>query len=525
MTDKEGHIQYVNPAFEKATGYMKEEVFGKNIRILKSGHHNEPFYKDMWGTFTTGRTWRGHLINRKKDDTLYEVEASISPVWDGKGNIINYVAVERDMTERIKLERQLHHAQKMEAIGTLAGGIAHDFNNILGAIIGFTELTLDNLPESSINYRNLDRVLKASHRAKELAGQILAFSRKGEQEKKPVQVSLIVKDTLFLLRASLPATIKVHQNIKGRPGLILADSTQIHQVLMNLCTNAAQAMMEEGGRLEVILEDMEIGPEFLYGDLQPGPYLKLTVSDTGCGMDQVTMERIFEPYFTTKKVGEGTGLGLAVVHGIVKSHGGEITVYSEPGRGTTFQVYFPRIKSYPTGKLELSPTVSGGEERILFIDDEKDLVDAGYQTLARLGYKVTATTSSKEALNVFRKNPGKFDLVITDQTMPEITGCELSKKLIAIRPDIPVILCTGLSGILRPEEILAAGIREFISKPFTKKTIAKALRNILDEKLIKREGSEEERKYFIPEEIKEKVHILIVDDNSLNQQNIQSYFK
>ena len=395
-------------------------------------------------------------------------------------------ALERKWAEEEKkrLQAQLQQAQKMQAIGTLAGGIAHDFNNILFPIIGYTEMTLADLPENSLTRSNLEEVLKAAERAKGLVRQILTFSRQSEQERKPLKIQPIIKEALTLLRASLPTTIEISQNIDKKCGAILADPIQIHQVMMNLCTNAYHAMREKGGVLGMTLTEVDIDSCDLGSnvDLKPGRYLRLTVSDTGHGMEPAEMERIFEPYFTTKGPGEGSGMGLAVVHGVVRSHGGHITVYSEPGKGAAFHVYLPRIDGIGTSPIPVpSEPIPKGTERILFTDDEKQIVDMVQQMLERLGYHVTARTSSVEALKAFRTKPDKFDLVITDQTMPNMTGAELAQKIMGIRPDIPIILCTGFSEVIEKEKAKAMGFRDYVMKPIVKSDIAKIIRRVLDQ--------------------------------------------
>lgn len=395
-----------------------------------------------------------------------------------------------DMSESLKkreeekhlLEEHLRYTKKMEAIGTLAGGIAHDFNNILAAIIGYTELASLNASNSDSLKSDLDEILKASNRAKDLTKQILLFSRQTEQEQKPIKIEFIVKEVLKMMRASLPTTIEIRQNIKTGLAPILSDSTEIHRVLMNLCTNAAHAMQKKGGVLEVTLTDMEIDKKTAAQnlDLNPGQYQILTISDTGHGMDSSVIERIFDPFFTTKKHGEGTGMGLAVTHGIVKSCGGAITVSSEVGKGTTFKVFFPAIESEITVESEHYKPVSHGKERILFVDDEAALVGAGRQLLESLGYKVIAKTNGIEALETFKEQPSNFDVVITDMIMPKMTGKDLSKEILAIRPDIPIIICTGFSEVISEKKAKAIGIREFIMKPILRRDMAKIIRVVLD---------------------------------------------
>ena len=411
------------------------------------------------------------------------------PVRDANDNITGVVEVTLEITERKwakeekkKLELRLQQAHKMEAIGTLAGGIAHDFNNILAAMIGYTELARGDVPKHSRTHSNLKEVYKAGLRAKNLVQQILTFSSQRDEEKMPLRVSPIIKEALKLLRASLPATIEIRQKIPSECDTILGDPTQIHQVLMNLCANAEYAMREHGGVLEVSLveERLDPGAASQHPDLKPGAYVRLTVSDTGCGMDSKIVDRIFDPYFTTKQLSQGTGMGLAVVHGIVKSHGGSIMVTSTSDKGTTFDVFLPRIETEQAGEADAVGLTPTGTERILFVDDERGLVDIGGQILGGLGYDVVARTSSVEALEAFRAQPDRFDLVITDQTMPNMTGADLAQELMQIRPDIPVILCTGYSYMISKEEAKAIGIREYVMKPIVSRDMAEVIRKVLD---------------------------------------------
>ncbi len=381
-----------------------------------------------------------------------------------------------------KLRIDLQQAQKMEAIGALAGGIAHDFNNILAAIMGYTQLLQPMLPRDGDAADFLMHILKASHRAKELVRQILAFSRRSQYEKRPCDIGAEAKEALKLLRASLPATIEIHHDIPSNLGVVMADQTKIHQVIMNLCTNAFHAMEAAGGRLDVLLDSVVSGAEEAPGHLLgPGRYLKLTVRDDGLGMDAGTISRIFDPYFTTKKLGKGTGMGLATVHGIVQDHGGAILVNSAPGEGAVFELFFPVYEGEGASKSTDRKPLPTGAERILFVDDEKPLIDIGKKILERLGYTVEARSSSHEALEVFRADPLHFDLVITDMTMPEMTGEDLARKIIAIRPDIPVILCTGFIKSARPERWRQTGIRELLGKPLTIQTLAEAVQRALKE--------------------------------------------
>ncbi len=386
--------------------------------------------------------------------------------------------------ERKKLQDQLQHAQKMEAIGILAGGIAHDFNNILGAILGYSEMAQEQAPNGSILRADLDNVLLAGNRAKELVTQILAFSRKVKSEQKPLLPQPIIKEAIKLLRSSIPTTILITQDIDNGYGMIKADPTQLHQVIVNLCTNAYQAMEEYGGTLSIGLERIVLTEDDLQDEpsLLPGPYTQLTVTDTGPGIDPVVQRHVFDPYFTTKEVGEGTGMGLAVVHGIVKNHGGMIRIHSKLGVGTSFNLFFPELSEVAKENNETVLPIPTGNERILFIDDEAILANMGKQLLERLGYSVTATTNSLEALEMFKAQPEQFDLVVTDQTMPGMTGADLARAIFVIRQDMPIILCTGYSNAISKEKALDMGIREFAMKPMVKKDIAPLVRRVLDGK-------------------------------------------
>jgi signal transduction histidine kinase/ActR/RegA family two-component response regulator len=383
-----------------------------------------------------------------------------------------------------KYERQLQQVLKIQAIGTLAGGIAHDFNNILFPIVGYTELTMDEVPDDSVAHNNLEEVLKAAHRAKDLVQQILTFSRQSGLERKPVKVHLIIKEALKLLRASIPASIEIINKIDDDCHPVMGDATQIHQVIMNLCTNAYQAMQDKGGTLEVNLSEVDVGYEETVKKIgmQPGKHLQLLVRDEGCGMDAIVLDRIFEPYYTTKEQGKGTGLGLSVIHGIVKNHRGDISVTSSPGKGTTFKVYLPITEDADiVTELEPSNGAAKGNERILLIDDEEQIVSMEQQMLENLGYEVTARTDSTKALKEFSEQPQNFDLVITDMTMPQMTGDELAQKLLDIKPDIPVILCTGFNEDITEEKALAMGIQKFVMKPVIKNDLATTIRTVLDQ--------------------------------------------
>jgi PAS domain S-box-containing protein len=419
-------------------------------------------------------TQAGETLQRAHDELELRVQERTTELQQA------YDRLKEETEERAQIEAQLRQAQKMEALGTLSGGIAHDFNNILAAVIGFTELLEGHAAKGSRDARHLYRIMEAAIRGRDLVRQMLAFSRKTEQEKKPLPASSIVKETVKLLRATTPSTIGIRVNTLSE-ALILGDPTQIQQVIMNLCTNAAYAMQEKGGSLDIELSDYSVSPS--NGDPQgidPGQYVRLSVRDTGTGISPDIMDKIFDPFFTTKKLGEGTGLGLSVVHDIVKQHDGYITVMSEPGKGSTFTVYFPQITGGPEANAAHDDEIPTGSERILFVDDEEALVEMGEDILAELGYEVTSRMNGREALALLKSDPSRFDLVITDQTMPEMTGIELAKEVLAIRPDMPIIMCTGFSYVVDADKARAAGIKAFAMKPLTKREIARTIRKVLD---------------------------------------------
>ena len=425
----------------------------------------------------------------RRDGTIFPIEVNQQIIeYSGRPSVLSIV---RDITERRQVEEEkrqlavhLQQAQKMEAIGTLAGGIAHDFNNILTPLIIHAEMALMNEPDDSPLRFSLEEILRSGIRSRDLVKQILTFSRQEEHGRVSLKVIPIVEEALKLLRASLPATIEIVQRMDTEEDIILADPTRIYQVLMNLCMNAAHAMRGEGGRLEVMLSDADLDSEekARENDLRPRRYLKLTVSDTGHGIEPLVLERIFDPYFTTKGRGEGTGMGLAIVHGIIKSHGGTITVESEVGKGTSFHVFFPRIERDIVLEPDATVHSSKGSERILYVDDEKAVVDAIKPMFERLGYRVTARTSSIEALEAFRMNPGRFDLVITDMTMPNMIGTALAGEMMSLREDIPVILCTGFSEQVNEEMAQELGIRALVMKPIVMNEMAHIIRKVLDKK-------------------------------------------
>ena len=479
--DSEGNLQYLNAAFTELFAWSLEELRGRRVPFVPDDQKEISAAK-IDEIYSSGKPARIQTRRLTKAGDTIDVLISAASIKGSEGKSTGMVVNLTDLSEQIKLQTQLQQAQKMEAIGTLAGGIAHDFNNILGGIIGYAELAKMKAPEGSNVIAYLDKMIKSSDRAADLIKQILTLSRQHKQEQRPVQARHIVKEALDLLRATLPTTIEIRKDLAKDANVVNADPTQMHQVIMNLATNAGYAMQEHGGVLEVTLANVELDDLSASKHLQldAGSYLRLTVSDTGHGMTAEIMERIFDPYFTTKDTGEGTGLGLSVAQGIVKAHGGTITVYSEMRKGTTFHVYLPIILEEERAEKQSLEPLPTGSERILFIDDEEILVEIGSQLLEQLGYEVVPQKSSTEALALFRSEPDRFDLVITDMTMPKMTGDKLALELMKIRPDIPIVLCTGHSKLISEKKAMEMGIRAFIGKPITKRAMAETVRKVLD---------------------------------------------
>jgi len=489
----DGKMVFLNEAGSEMLGIYPEEVEHTNILQVIPDHLLEMVQTELLPTLLADGTWEGELQFRNlKTGKLTDVHAITFTITDpGTGAPLFLANVSLDITERKqaeeerkKLEAQLIQSHKMEALGTLAGGIAHDFNNILSAIIAYAERGMLGVADLDKVRKNIDEILKVSNRARDLVKQILAFSRRTKHEFIQLKLDATIKESLKMLSAILPKTIEIRQNLLAN-GRVMADSTQIHQVVMNLCSNAAQAMDEGGGVLDVSLNKVDINEDIdaLALGLPPGPYLRLSISDTGHGMTPEVLERIFDPYFTTKEKGRGTGLGLSVVHGIVKSHKGAINCKSMPGEGTTFEIYLPEIEFKKDALTSRAETrCLNGTERILFIDDEQILVKATKERLRYLGYRVVTRTSSIEALDLFQKHPEQFDLVISDIIMPVMTGDKLALEFMKIRPDIPIILCTGYSEHITEEKAKELGVREFLMKPFEIEDLAKTIRKVLDEK-------------------------------------------
>ncbi len=483
LIDAQGLVEYVNPAFEQTTGFSRDEVLGRPPAYLEMEKNGSDQAGTIWETVNQGRAWRGHLTKKTRAGEGLELDVTVSPIPDESGGKGGYVSVLRDVTQQMIMKTRFSQSQKMEAIGTLAGGVAHDFNNILGVVIGNAELALDMIENRQDPTEKIGQILTAGTRAGRLVNQILNFSRQTEQEMKPISLCHPIRETLKFIRSSLPATVEINHDLRNQEDIVMADATQLQQVLMNLCTNAAHAMRQSGGVLYVGLKTIEMGQDecFGYPNLKLGRYQRLTVTDTGHGMDQDIMTKIFDPFFTTKEIGEGTGLGLSVAHGIVSSHRGAITVYSEVGVGTTFHVYLP-LSQHDRQAQDPSPeqSLAQGSEHILFVDDEKALTDLGREMLTCQGYNVTGLTSSQEAIDLFRSQPGEYDLIITDHIMPHLTGLELARKLLDIRPDLPVILCSGFRDNKLTEEATGQGIKRVLTKPFRKAELLRAVREVLD---------------------------------------------
>jgi two-component system, cell cycle sensor histidine kinase and response regulator CckA len=476
----DGTVTFWNKGAEDLYGWTREAALGKNKVDLMRPQSPPSIEEINTGILAEGH-WEGELNHLAENGRPILVFSRQVLKGREAGRPLEVLEINQDITERRRGEEQLRQLEKIKALGTLAGGIAHDINNILVPILINTELALSDAPKDSPMARRLAVALEATNRGKELVRQIIAFSRQEKQNIEPADLSAVLRDALKLLRSSISKNIVMSERIEGASCIVRVDPVQIHQVILNLGANAAHAMRENGGRLDIRLERIEVDSRLAAGnpDLKPGPYCRLTVSDTGHGMSSEVMSRAFDPFFTTKKSGEGTGMGLSVVHGIIKAHGGSITVYSEPGQGTTFYIYLPRIQEGLNRKTTGDDFIATGTERVLFIDDEKIVIQSIRPMLEKLGYKVTGTTSPREAMALFRQDPQVFDLVITDQSMPDMSGETLAREMMSVRPDIPIILSTGFSETLREEEVKAQGVREIIMKPYSIKDISACIRRAL----------------------------------------------
>ncbi len=472
----------VNREIFRITGYESEDIVGQSTRMLYRDSLSFDEFISSSNQFDEDGLFNKKTELQKKDGSMISCAVrgrKTMLAGGGQGIVLNF----EDITSRLLIEEELLKIKKLESVRVLARGIAHDFNNILGAIIGYTEMAKDDSDPGSTVSEDLGKVLAASNRAKDLVQRILAFSRQGDTERTMFQPVTIVKETLNMLRPTLPATIEIVQDLEDNSGNILADPTQVNQIVMNLCTNAYHVMEKSGGVLEITLRSVQLSKYDLLHEpsIEPGDFIQLSVKDTGAGIPQEIKEKIFDPYFTTKDSGRGTGLGLSIVHGIVKSYGGFISLYSEVNKGTVFHVFLPSVPLNNEIVRTVEESIKDGSEKILFVDDDEILTDMGKNMLTRLGYDVTVTNSSFEALEIFQNEPEKFDLVITDQTMPNMTGADLARRFLQIRADIPIILCTGFSTIISEKKAREIGVKEFLMKPISKKEISGLIRKVLDE--------------------------------------------
>jgi PAS domain S-box-containing protein len=494
ITDTEGTIRYTNPAFEKVTGYTCDEVLGQNMKLLKSGEQDDIFYRDMWKLVSDGKTWRGRLINKKKDGSLFIEDASISPVVNELGDIVNYVAVKRDITEQLsiehekaQLEEQYFQAQKVESIGRLAGGVAHDLNNLLSPILGYSEMLLDTTIHDDPRKNSLEQIVQASLKARDLVHQLLAFARRQTLAYKPMNLNKSINDFEKLLRRTIREDIALEvipgPNIRN----INADSVQIEQVIMNLAVNAEDAM-PNGGKLVIETGVVEIDKAYtaVHPGAQTGQYVMMSVSDTGCGIDKKIRSNIFEPFFSTKG-DQGTGLGLATVYGIIKQHGGNIWVYSEPEKGTTFKIYLPVSEETHVEKSELEKPTKDlrGHETVLIVEDNVQVKNLVHEILKTRGYKVLMAENGREAMTLLAAHDAPVDLLLTDVIMPEINGKELFARITKKRPDMKVLYMSGYTAnVIAHHGVLDEKV-QFIQKPFSATTLAAKAREVLNGSVVK----------------------------------------
>ncbi|RME67401.1 MAG: PAS domain S-box protein, partial [Nitrospirae bacterium] len=478
ITDQKGRITYVNRAFEVLTGYKKEEILGKTPSVLKSGLHTKDFYSNLWRTILAGRPWRGELINARKDGSLYTVSTVIFPVSNERGEIENFVAVQRDITEEKKLYEQLLRAQKMEAIGTLAGGIAHDFKNLMTVILGYTEVMKDYIKPEDTLWRQVEIIEKTAQRGASLASKILSVTKKESLEMKVVDVNRIVRETLEILERSIPKEIEIKVSLEEDLPSVKADPSQLQQVLLNLAINAKEAM-PEGGTLYI--GTSSVGKENgASNGLRGEGFVRITVEDTGRGIAKELQSRIFDPFFTTKK-GSGTGLGLYIVHSIISAHNGYINLYSEPGKGTKFNIYIPVFKGTPEEEKEVDLESLKGSGTVLVVDDEVDILNLVEDLLKPLGYKTLKAKDGYEALEILRSKRDEIDLVLLDMVMPKLSGREVFQQIKNMAPEMPVVLCSGYTadGLAGVRDLIKEGAKAFVQKPFTRASLGVTLKRVI----------------------------------------------
>jgi len=483
VTSADGAIEYVNPAFEAVTGYRRDEVLGKNPRFLKSGRQDATHYATMWRTISSGRVFKGRMVNRRKDGTTFTEDATISPVVGADGAVVEYVAVKTDVTDLLALEEQYRHAQKMEAVGQLAGGVAHDFNNILQAILGYAQLLLDDADEHDVRREDLNEILKGAERAATLTRQLLAFSRQQVMQPRLLDVNELVKNLMKMIHRVIGEDIDVVWSPGTDPGLVRADAGMLEQALMNLVVNARDAM-PSGGTLTIATERALVGAEQTAGHegMQPGPFVVIVVGDTGCGMSETALRRAFEPFFTTKATGKGTGLGLATVYGIAQQHGGAITAESAPGQGAPFRLYPPVHEGQGVADacaVDETP-VDGGTETILLAEDDTMVRTLAETILCRAGYRVVVVEDGQAAVDTFTERPDDIDLVLLDVIMPRVSGGEALERMRRLRPEVPAIFSSGYSDdAIQARFVLHEGVR-LIKKPYAPRTLLAAVRAVLD---------------------------------------------
>jgi PAS domain S-box-containing protein len=477
---KDRKIYFANPAAEIVLGNGAQEILG--MKPVLTNVHGVP-EEAIWKELEDGKTWSGLFqINRNGSETL-TFTAIIFPVLDHENAIQSYLEIAKDITNEVILETRLRQSQKMEALGSMAGGIAHDFNNILSGIYGFSELSLSTPGNPNETEEYIHEIMRAAERARDLTRQILTFSRQTRLELKAVYPKYIVKEALKLTRASIPPSIELRSDLRCN-SVIMAEPTQIHQVIVNLCTNAVSAIGNRNGYIEVVLEDREIDEEFakIHPGLRPGKHVFIRVADSGCGIEPAIIDRIFDPFFTTKPPGEGTGLGLSVVHGIISRMSGNISVSSEPGKGTTFYVLIPSAQAEESEINQEDSILPRGSEKVLFVDDEQPIVKTVSKNLSNLGYTVVAFMDSSEALEAFKQDPRSFDILVTDNLMPRMGGIEMAQKMRAFRSDLPVVLCSGIFSPDAESEAETAGIKELLGKPLGMYQLAAAIRRALAER-------------------------------------------
>ena len=487
ITDPAGCIQYVNQSFERITGYSRGEAIGRSPRMLKSGEHDPAFYRDMWQTVSRGQVWNGRIVNRRKDGSRFTEDATISPVIDGAGQIVNYVAAKRDITHELAVENQYRQMQKMEAIGQLTGGVAHDFNNMLQAINGYMDLALLEIPADHDIRGFLEESRKAGHRAASLVQQLLLFSRRKIMQPVVVDLNRVIADLLKMIARLIGEHIQIQWQPSQAPCVIRADIGMLDQMVMNLCVNARDAM-PNGGTLAITTRPVVIEADFCakHAWARPGRFALLEVQDTGCGMDRQTCDRIFEPFFTTKAEGKGTGLGLSTVYGIVKQHGGMIDVASQPEAGTTFQVYFALCRQSETlAEVDLNVDMPGGTETLLLAEDDDGVRDLAGRILKRAGYAVIEARDGQEAVDIFRQTPDTIDLLLLDVVMPRLGGREAFESVRQIRSDVATVFFSGYDkGSLHTDFVLDDGVK-LIQKPCTPRALLETVRAVLDDRPVK----------------------------------------